>query len=172
MQQVQGVIDGIRTQSVNTKYGDKDVYHAMINGQEVNLGFKCPYVVGESVTLDVEHKYGQLQAILPPTGAPAANGAGAPAAQVQAVPAQQNQKATVPTEFPVAKNTRGITIARQNSGGHAAQIVAALINQGKLTTVEEAKEAFMDIVYDITDFATGHREAAQAEAIQAYEEQE
>lgn len=170
MQQIQGVIDGISTKTVRTKFGDKDVYHADINGQDVNLGFKCPYVVGESVTLDVEHKYGSLQAINPP---PKANGASvspgnASASRVQAV------ATAVPfapaAEFPVAKNTKGITIARQNSGNHAAAIVCALIAAGKVKTQPEALEAFMDLAYEITDFATGHREVNEAAAIQAYED--
>lgn len=166
MQQVQGVIDGISTKTVRTKFGDKDVYHANINGQDVNLGFKCPYVVGESVTLNVEHKYGSLQAINPP---PAANGASAPTPPVGA-PTKQAVPFVPAAEFPVAKNTKGITIARQNSGNHAAAIVCALIAAGKVKTQPEALEAFMDLAYEITDFATGHREVNEAAAIQAYED--
>lgn len=160
MQVVSGVIDSINTQTVKTKFGDKAVYHAMINGQDVNLGFKCAYSEGESVTLNVEHKYGSLQHI---QDVGKANGTGATGpSPVQAVPTQPATKAAASSEFPVAKGSRGITIARQNSGGHAAQIVAALIAQGAINNAEEATEAFMEIAYDIADFATGHREIKMA----------
>ena len=73
-------------------------------------------------------------------------------------------------EFPVPKDTKGITIARQNSGGHAAAIVGSLIEGGHIKSVEEAQEAFMELAYAITDFATGHREEAQAKAMLAMED--
>jgi len=158
MTDVVGVIDSIYTKDVTTKFGTKEVYHAMINGQDINLGFKCAYVVGESVTLPVEHKYGSLQLIQGGNGAaPAATGIKAAPVQAQATAPQQ-----AATEFPVAQGTRGITIARQNSGGHAATIVAALIAQGKITTPEAALDEFMELAYEIADFATGHREIKMA----------
>jgi hypothetical protein len=166
-QQIAGVIDSIYTKTVPTKRGDGTVYHAMINGTDVNLGFKCDYAEGEAVTLEVEHKYGGYQLISGRKGAVAgaSNGIG------NASPNNPTPRRAAPPEFPVPKNTKGITIARQNSGGHAATIVAALIEKGVIKTTEDAAEAFMKLAYEITDFATGHREAMQAEAIAAYQAQ-
>lgn len=171
MQVVSGVIDSIYTKEVNTKFGSKDVYHAMINGVDINLGFKCAYSEGESVSLNVEQKYGSLQ-LVPGNGSgqPASPAVSGQASKVpQAAPAPKQQAYT---EFPVPKNTKGITIARQNSGGHAARIVGCLIDNGTIKSKDEAIEAFMDVAYSITDFATGHREVNEAAAMQAYDAQD
>jgi hypothetical protein len=166
-EQIAGVIDSIYTKTVKTKRGDGQVYHAMVNGHDVNLGFKCDYVEGEAVTLEVEHKYGGYQLINGRKGsvAGASNGTGTTS------PNPATPRRAAPAEFPVPKNTKGITIARQNSGGHAATIVAAMIETGQITTVDDAADAFMTLAYQITDFATGQREQAQAEAIANYQAQ-
>ena len=164
-EQLQGVIDNIYTKSVNTKYGEKPVYHAMINGLDVNLGFKCAYIEGESVTLQVENgKYGYELAKGVPQSKTSNNAGVAGTGQNPVATAR-----SAPAEFPVPKNTKGIAICRQNSSGHAARIVAALVTNGCITNENDAMESFMRIAYEITDFSTGHREAKQAEAIQAYQ---
>ena len=165
-EQISGVIDSIFTKTVSTRRGDAQVYHAMINGHDVNLGFKCDYAEGESVTLEVENKYGGYQLVSGRKGSVAPKGSNGAGSAVGNPKVRQ-----APPEFPVPKNTKGITIARQNSGGHAATVVAALINAGVITTTKDASDTFMQLAYEITDFATGHREAAQAAAIASYGEE-
>jgi hypothetical protein len=171
-QVVAGVIDSIYDKEINTKFGTKPVYHAMINGQDINLGFKNPYVVGESVTLNVEHKYGGFQLIQGGAPPSTSNVPGSAASNGSASTPPPVQMASKPAEFPVPNNTKGITIARQNSGGHAARIVAAMIDAEMINNKADVLSTFIDLAYEITDFATGQREQKQAEAMQAYEEDE
>jgi hypothetical protein len=172
MDQVTGTIDSIYTKMVTIKRGPKagndvPVYHAIVNGNDVNLGFKCEFEEGESVNWEVEHKYGEYKYV--------GVGTGSGQASNQVRSGASNGAAASPTlptkaDFPVAKDSRGMTIARQNSGGHAAAMVVALIKEGHVANREEAMDAFFDMVYQITDFATGHREEAQAAALSAMEE--
>ncbi len=172
MNTITGLIDSIYTKSVPIKRGpragqDGTVYHAMIEGYDVNLGFKCDYEEGESVTLNVEEKFGGYQLVKGGAApAPAAKQPTHTASPVASGPSKFTGKA--PTEFPVPKNTKGISICRQNSGGHAATIVAAMIDNGLLDSQAKITEAFLEIAYEITDFATGQREAAMADAKAAY----
>ena len=164
-----GTIDSIYTKTLKIKNGpragqDTQVYHAMINGYDINLGFKCDHQEGETVSLTVENgRFGYELVKNPQAGAQPI----APAPTVSSASAPQTCKAP---DFPVAKDSRGMTIARQNSGGHAARLVVALIDQGAVSTKDEAIEAFMEFAYQITDFATGHREINQAAAMQGYTE--
>jgi hypothetical protein len=172
MQTIQGNIDSIYTKAVPIKRGpragqDGTVYHAMVNGYDVNLGFKCDYEEGEFVTWAVEEKFGGWQQV---KGGAATTQEAKPATSTgspsNSGPPVVTGKA--PTEFPVPKNTKGISICRQNSGGHAATIVAAMIKAGMIDNETDATETFLRIAYEITDFATGQREAAMADAKQAY----
>jgi len=164
-EQLTGTIDSIYTKMVNTKYGEKPVYHAMINGFDINLGFKNPYAEGETVTVTVENgKYGYELAKNPQAGATAITAPAQPTG-----PSVGPNRAPPAPDFPVAKNTKGITIARQNSGGHASRMVTALIHEGIIKNETEAMRVFFEFAYQITDFATGHREVKQAEAIANYE---
>lgn len=161
---ISGVIDSISTKTVPTKRGDGTVYHASIGGQDVNLGFKNEFTEGENVSLNVEHKYGGWQFVSKATpGTPTS-------VSNSSTVAKRSTGSATSTEFPVPKNTKGIAICRQNSGGHAATIVAALVATGAIKTEQEAADAFMKLAYEITDFATGHREANQAAAMAGYEE--
>ncbi len=175
-QVVAGVIDNIYTKEVSTKYGPKPVYIAQIGGQEVNLGFKTPLAMGETVSLNVEHKYGSLQLVQGNTPAvPAGNGA----AQVTAIsppPSAAGVPVTGPApikvEFPVEVNTRGTSIIRQNSMGHARAIVINLFEVGLFKPLNEAAymEKVMEVAYAITDFSTGQREVKAKQAAAAYED--
>jgi len=168
--QIEGSIEQTYNKMVNTRNGQAPVYHVVVDGQDVNCGFRDPgYEEGQFVTLNVENtNYGLKISTGGAPGrskAPQTRSAGtAPSAGIQKAPRP------AVAEFPVPKNTKGITIARQNSGGHAAVIVAALVNKGVIKTVEDAENAFFQFAYEITDFATGHREVAQAAAMAAIDE--
>lgn len=155
---IEGVIDNIYSKDVNTRFGQKPVYHAMIEDIDVNLGFKCDYEEGEYVTLQVQNgKYGYELA----KGNGAASTKPVPKASGMARNSQRPNNAAPAKRapaFPVPKDTKDISIIRQNSGNHASRIVAALINQGEIKDAETALDTFMDLAYAITDFGTGHRE--------------
>jgi len=169
-EQVQGVVQEINTKTVQIKRGpkagnDSTVYSMTLDtGHKINLGFKCTYAQGESVNLTLEPtNFGDYKII--------SSGGAVPAPVQQAAAKHTNMTMAAPTrEFPIAKDSRGMSITRQNSGGHAAVMVAALIEQGTINTPEGAIDTFMDFVYEITDFATGHREEAQAAAMQVLED--
>ncbi len=173
MQQVQGVIDSIHTKQVTTKYGDKNVYIATINGNEVNLGFKTSLSQGENVVLDVEHKYGSLQLIQPlkngATAAPStvANGS------TQSTVAVPHGTAT-PPPFPLKPNAKDISIIRQSSLNRAVDVVAALTLQDLLSvnTEQEYLDKIFEIALQFTDFGSGQREQKMADAMASYGEGE
>lgn len=169
---VQGVVTEINTKTVQIKRGpkagsDSTVYNMRLDtGHDINLGFTCKFAQGESVNLTLEAtKFGDYK-IISGTGVTGQQPAAASAPKVTS-PAPAH---TPKREFPIDKASRGMSITRQNSGGHAATIVAALINQGKIDNEVEAIKIWMDLAYDITDFATGHREEAQALAMQVLED--
>jgi hypothetical protein len=168
MEQINGVIDSIYTKTVTTKFGDKDVYHAMINGNDVNLGFKTEFVAGESVNLDVEHKYGGYQYIQPGQTGSVTKRAGtiSPEAGLNSTP-----KASPPA-FPLGTNTKDISIIRQSSLNRAVDSVAILIAQGLFVPGIESEylDKVLEIAYMYTDFGSGQREVKQAAAMEGYED--
>ncbi len=56
---IEGVVENILTRSVNTKNGPGTVYTAIVNGEEVDLGFKKEYEVGALFSAECEKKYGK-----------------------------------------------------------------------------------------------------------------
>lgn len=175
-QVVAGVIDNIYTKEVTTKFGPKPVYIAQVGGQEVNLGFKTPLAMGETVSLNVEHKYGSLQLVQGPVTGTApqsnTNGATGPSATAAGVPV--TGPAPIKVEFPVEINTRGTSIIRQNSMGHARSIVDGMCLNGVFTPKSETEylEKVIEIAYAVTDFSTGQREVKAKAAAAAYADRE
>lgn len=170
-EQVQGIITSINTKTVTIKRGpkagsDSTVYEAELDsGHRVNLGFTCKFTQGESVNWSLEAtNFGDYKLL---AGGPTTTTAAKQPSTSSTPPAPQPSPKR---EFPIDKNSRGMSITRQNSGGHAATMVAALIASGNITTRADAIDTFMEFVYDITDFATGHREEAQAKAMQVLED--
>jgi len=165
-EQLNGVITSIYTKTVKTKYGDKPVYHALIEGYDINLGFKHSYVEGEHVSMTVENgKYGyELAKNQNPNAAPAG---AAPAAPSQAAPKVRSAPA-----FPIAKNTKDISIIRQSSLNRAVESVTLLIHQDvfKFSTEQEYLDKVIEVALFYTDFGSGQREVNQAAAISGYEE--
>lgn len=172
-QQIVGKIDSIYTKTITIKNGaragqDTQVYHAMINGHDVNLGFKHNFTEGESVTLNVEEKYGGYQVVQgntavantgPVVGAPttaAGTGAGGPS--------------KVPSAFPVHPNANGTSIVRQSSLKAAIEVVDNMKRDGvvMLPLEEQYIEKVLEVAYIFTDFGTGQREVKQANAMACY----
>jgi hypothetical protein len=175
---ISGVIDSIYTKEVQIKNGPRagqtsTVYHAMIQGHDVNLGFKCDYQEGESVTLTVEEKYGGYQVV---KGNGNANAPSVPNAASQAGPAQPAAPlGPKPAAFPTPKNTKDISIIRQNSMTHATRIVDDMIIHGVVKapkTEGEYVEKVIEVAYQVFDFSSGWREQKMADAQAAYQGEE
>lgn len=169
-QQVSGVIDSIYTKEIQIKRGPRaggtsQVYHAMINGHDINLGFECSYKEGESVVLNVEEKYGSLQ-VAKGGGQAKSNGTASVAPASVPAPAPTTRPA-----FPTPKNTKDISIIRQNSMTHASRIVKDMCDLGILPKFKEAEyvEKVIEVAYTVADFSTGWREQKMADAMSAYE---
>lgn len=172
---ISGVIAQIYTKEVNTKRGPSNVYHAMIDGHDVNLGFKTNYQNGETVSLPVEHKYGGYQLVqgqTVPAGTPTSVGSPAIAAP-SAAPSPPAQAGRLPVSraFPVDTNTKDISIIRQSSLNRAIESVTVLWHQGVLSFANEQDylNKVMEIALLYTDFGSGQREVKQAEAMAAYD---
>ncbi len=164
---ISGVIDSITTQTVNTKFGPKEVYHANINGHDVNLGFKTECAEGQQVTLNVEHKYGGYQLLQGPPVGPATPVGAAPSPTMASTPIANTKAA-----FPIQPNTREMSIVRQSSLTKAVESVNFLISQGVIKVLDENayQNKVMDYAYFYTDFGTGQREVKAAAAQAAYAE--
>lgn len=162
-EQITGVIDSIYTKEVTTKFGPKNVYHAMINGHDVNLGFNTKLSQGESVVLNVENKYGGYQLL---QGAPA----GTPTPVQPAGSGGPTVGRPSKAAFPVDINANGTSICRQSSLNRAVESVIALmdVNLISLKTEQEYLDKVFEIAYQFTDFTTGQREVKQANAQAAY----
>lgn len=170
MEQIAGQIENIYTKIVNTRFGDKEVYHVVVNGNDVNVGFKCEYVEGETVTLEVEHKYGGYQLVQKFNTSTSTKSVGnTPARDSVAAPT----KASAPA-FPVNKNTKDISIIRQSSLNRAVESVGAMLADGiiKLDTEQAYLDKVLAIAYLYTDFGSGQREVKQAEAIEGYDKED
>jgi len=166
-ERISGVIDSIYTKEVSTKYGPKQVYHATINGHDINLGFKTECVEGQQVTLNVEHKYGGYQLLQgSPSGTSTTVGALVPSNNGVAVPSVP----TTAAAFPVATNTTGTSICRQSSLTKAVESVNFLMDKGLLVVNSDVdyQEKVMEFAYFYTDFTTGQREVKAAAAQAAY----
>lgn len=166
MEQISGKIDNIYTKTVSTRFGDKEVYHAVVNGNDINLGFKCDYVEGETVTLNVEHKYGGYQLVQTGTKASGSTG-GSPA---PASNAPTGSKPSAPA-FPINKNTKDISIIRQSSLNRAIEAVSVMMKEGYVIVSNEQEylDKVLEVAYMFTDFGSGQREVKQAEAMAGYE---
>jgi len=167
MEQIQGMVDSIHTKTVTTKFGDKAVYIATVNGHEVNLGFKTSLSQGEQVSLPVEHKYGSYQLV---QGQPATNGAANQGGSVGSAGNETAAKAmpSVPPKaaaFPTPQGTKDISIIRQNSLTHATKIVEYMVSSGIIEAIDERayRDKVLEVAYELQDFSTGWREAKMAE---------
>ena len=164
---VTGTIDSIYTKEVNTKRGPAQVYHAMVNGQDINLGFKTSHSQGEAISWAVEEKYGSLQYTGP---------AGSVASASNPIPGptpQDNKPMAIskaPAQFPTVKGTKDVSIIRQNSLRHAVLVVSDMYVHSIITA--QTEEAYinkvLEVAYIFADFSTGWREVKEAEAQMAY----
>lgn len=169
-EQLVGVVDSIFTKDITIKNGPRagqtsKVYHAMIDGHDVNLGFETALQEGQKVTLPVEEKFGglslsreTLNPSAPFVGAANDNTTGA------------NAKSSKPA-FPIPNNTKDTSIIRQSSLNRAIESVHQLMERGLIVISSEAEyqNKVLEYAYFYTDFGTGQREMKAAAAQAAYE---
>lgn len=176
-EQIQGTIESLYTKDITIKRGARagstsPVYHAVINGHDVNLGFQTSLVEGQSVVLDVETKFGGYHLVEPGKGnVPSANGVAAASPSV----ASKNIKSTTSAPaFPLGTNTKDISIIRQSSLNRAVEVVTLMINAGLYVPdhADSLMEKVFQVAYQFTDFGSGQREVKQAAVIAAYNEDE
>lgn len=156
---VSGVIDSIVSKTVGN---GGTVYSAIIDGTEVDLGFKCPHSEGEYVDLDVEStKWG-----LKIAQAGRKSFGSAPPAKMK----QAGTKAAPNKQFPVDPNSKDHVIIRQNALTNANAAVANAIAAGaKYESAEEVFNEVIKVAYNLTGFAMGTLDAtlvAEAKAKQ------
>ncbi len=173
-EQIAGVIDSIYTKEIQIKNGPRtgqttQIYHATINGHDVNLGFETKLSQGENVVLNVEHKYGGYQLL---QGAPSGQPTSVPAAGIgTAVAAPRNPAARA--AFPVDIDSTGTSICRQSSLNRAVELVSLMVAESivVMKTEQEYLDKVFEIAYQFTDFTTGQREVKQANVQAAYNEE-
>lgn len=166
-----GTVDSIYTKTITIKNGrragqDATVYHATINGQDVNCGFKQPmFEEGEVVNIEVEQKFGGWQYV-----GPAVKGS-QPVAKAAPPPAKK-------PAFPVGKDTKDMSIIRQNSLNHASRIVFDYYRSTDTQytgSMEDYVNEVINVAYDLTDFSSGHRElnaVLASQQVDVYDEED
>jgi hypothetical protein len=156
---VSGVIDSIVSKTVGN---GGTVYTAVIDGTEVDLGFKCNHSEGEYVDLDVESTKWGLKIAQPGSKGPAR-----PAAKPQSASVAPRQ-AAAKKQFPVDPDSKDHIIIRQNALTNANAAVATAVNAG--ITFESAEEVYNEVIkvaYNLTGFAMGTLDQALVEQAKA-----
>lgn len=162
---VQGVIDSITSKTVSN---GGTVYTALIDGQEVNLGFKCDYSEGEYVDLDVESTKWGLQV----PRFPAKKGGGTSRPSTQAKPQASAPRATGKM-FPVDPNSKDHSIIRQNALTNANTMVANAClhtDEGPFATREDYFNEVIKAAYNLAGFAMGTLDKVLAQQLAAEQE--
>lgn len=162
--EVKGTIDSMWTKDITTKFGQKAVHYANVNGQEINLGFKTQHAEGEYVTLQVEHKFGELQ-VARPGAKPSTSGS-----QTNAAPATKSAPARGNGAFPIDATNGQVSIIRQSSLNRAVEATNAMMKEGvvSFSNVEDYMATVWELAYQFTDFGTGQREVKLAKAQAGY----
>lgn len=147
---VSGVIDSIVSKTVGN---GGTVYTAVIDGTEVDLGFKCNVSEGEYVDLDVESTKWGLKVAQPGKPRGAVQLGGATPRQQQSAP---KPSPTTRKQFPVDPDSKDHVIIRQNALTNANAAVASAISAG--ATFDDAEAVYNEIIkvaYNLTGFAMG-----------------
>lgn len=164
--QLQGVIDSLYTKQVNTKRGPADVYHAVIDGHDVNLGFRTNKKEGEYFNHEVQqNKFGEYEIVKGSNSNGAANNRAPANNSKPAAPAAKPHK-----QFPVEINTKDTSIIRQNALTNAREAVCAMmaLEGNKKFDDSDVGERIIALAYQFADFSTGQREVKAANAKAAY----
>jgi len=175
---VSGIIDSITSKTVSN---GGTVYNALIDGQEINLGFNNPYTEGEYAEIEVESTKWGLQV---PRNAGKSGGGSVPSktpfkAGSGATP--RTQSAPVKQAFPVDPNSKDHSIIRQNALTNANTCVGNALTAGLLKGVKTKDDYYNEVItlaYNLSQFAMGTmdrklvEEANKRDALEAAEKAE
>jgi len=167
---IKGVVDSTSTKTVNTRFGDKTVYHVTVDGVEFSTGFKSLYSDGEMITVGVAWKYNNWQAeegaVNSNTPAAVAGGPGGGSGAVAQFTPKAGGKGA--GGFPVDPLSGQISIIRQNSMNRAVEILDQWSQQGIFVAAseEEYLKKLLGVALTITDFNSG-QDIMQLKAAQA-----
>jgi hypothetical protein len=152
---IKGVVDSTSTKTVNTRFGDKTVYHVTVDGVEFSTGFKKLHSDGEMITVGVAWKYNNWQLEDGPMPSEAATAGGPGGSVTQMAPKSAGKG---PGGFPVDPTSGQISIIRQNSMNRAVEIVNHMIVHGTITRPLDEQgyiKKLLEVALMITDFNSG-----------------
>lgn len=169
---IKGVVDNVSTKTVSTRFGDKSVHHAIVDGIEFSTGFKQEVQAGAVINLPVAWQYGNWQYVETPDA-------------IRDTLPQVTKEATAaaaPTggtggggrkgygKFPVDPLDGQMSIIRQNSMNRAVEIVENMMTASP-PLFQPADEGhymkkLIEVALTITDFNSG-QDIMQLKAAQA-----
>lgn len=156
---IKGVVDSTHTKTVNTRFGDKLVYHGVVDGVEFSTGFKKLTSQGEMVTLGVAWKYGnwQTEEGAVSSGLPAATVGNPSPSPSGGSGGGSGGGGRGSGTFPVDPKSGQISIIRQNSMNRAVEIMAQWQISGVFQTKSEETylKKLLETALLITDFNSG-----------------
>lgn len=158
--QVKGVVDRSTTRDQQTSRGMAQIYGIIVDGVEVETGFRKEHSDGEMVNIKVEWKYGKWNRIsnggdgLPAAvaGNPSVNTAAPKKGGFQAGGGGRGS-------FPVDPKSGTISIIRQNSMTHASRLVDDMIQHSVITQPanrDDYLKEVLSVALVITDFSSGN----------------
>lgn len=157
-QAINGVVDRTWTKIKSTRYGDKDIHYAEVDGVTFSTGFKKVFNDGEMVDIAVKFNYGELQY------QEGVSAAGLPAAQAGANVKKGNFTPKSGSnygsewKFPIDPKDGQMSIIRQSSMDRAVTLVRDMVAVGifKPKTEEDYLSKCIEIALNITDYASGN----------------
>lgn len=158
-QAINGVVDRTWTKTKSTRFGDKELHYAEVDGVQFSTGFKKVFNEGEMVNIAVKFNYGELQYQqgVDATGLPAATAGGA----VKKGNFQKGGGSNYGNlgTFPIDPKDGQMCIIRQSSMDRAVTIVRDMVACGTIAppnTQEEYLKLCIEIALNITDYASGN----------------
>ena len=167
---IKGVVDNTFTKTVKTKFGDKIVNHASVDGIEFSTGFKQVVQSGEVINLPVAFEYGnwQYQEGGNIEGLPQVSKEDVAAKAPAASGGSGGRKGY--GKFPVDPLDGQMSIIRQNSMNRAVEILENLMTSSPClfspTSEEEYLKKLIEVALTVTDFNSG-QDIMQLKAAQA-----
>ena len=154
-QLIEGAVTGLSTKQITSKKTGKDytLHYVNVEGfnDRINIGFNAKYKAGDTVKLDVEHKFNEYKAVEGGSG-------GAPAPTPPRAQATHTVRPTA--EYPVPADSPENRISNQSAVKSAAEVVAALVTSGFIKTDDVAIATVIDMARQINEFTTGRADQA------------
>ncbi len=118
------------------------------NGEQIEVGYKQPYTVGQMFNSEVEFKYGKYKEVKPLAGAPSTSSA------------TSTPVAATPMAFPIPKANKETAIIRQNALTNAVNAVNQMQSLGLTShkTADEIANEVISLAYKFAEFSSGQRE--------------